>query len=97
MPRASVLYSQTNMQSRHILLQLSLSQSSTDNTKFHVLILLCHVFPNPLLRHFFSTFSSSYILIHSSSIKFLTDCFSSSKFSNTVTFFKFHLHPFCVQ
>ena len=55
-----------NTQSRHILLQLFLSQSGTDITNFHVLILLGHVLPNPILCHLFS---SSYILMFSSSIK----------------------------
>ena len=69
MPRATILFSKTNTQSSHILLQLFLSQSGTDITNFLVLILLCHVLPNPILCHIFSTFSSSYILMFSSSIK----------------------------
>ena len=69
MPIATILFSQTNTQSRHILRQLFLSQSGTDITNFHVLILLCHVLPNPILCHFFSTFSSSYIIMFSSSIR----------------------------
>ena len=52
MPRATILFSQTNMQSRHILFQPFLSQSGTDITNFHVLILLCHVLPNTILCHF---------------------------------------------
>ncbi len=55
MLRAIIIFSQTNTQSR----QIFLSQSGTDITKFHVLILLCHVLPNPMLCHFFSTFSSN--------------------------------------
>ena len=42
---------------------LNRCQSGTDIANFHVLISLCHVLPNPILCHFFSTFSSSYILI----------------------------------
>ena len=59
MPRATILFSQTNTQYHHILLQLFLSQSGTDITNFHVLILLCPVLPNPILCHFFST-----VLLH---------------------------------
>ena len=56
MPRATILFSQINTQSIHILLQLFLSQSGTDITNFHVLILLGHVLPIPILCHLFSTF-----------------------------------------
>ena len=86
MPRAAILFSQTNTQFRHILIQLFLSQSGTDITNFHVLILLCHILPNPILCHFFPAFSSSYILMFSSSIKHWKYCFSSSKFSNSLFF-----------
>ena len=63
MPRSTSLYSQTNTQYCHILLQLFLSQYGTDITNCHVLILLCHVLPNHILCHFFFIFSSSYIII----------------------------------
>ena len=64
MPRATILFSQTNT-AVSLLLQLFLSQSGTDITNFHFLILLGHVLPNPILCHF----SSSYILMFGSSIK----------------------------
>ncbi len=86
MPRATILFSQT----KHAISSYIASAFSVPVWHWHHQLSCSNFawprspesYSMPLLFHF----SSSYIIMFSSSIKLWKDCFSSSKFSNTVTF-----------